>query len=75
METANVNRGTKDLKEQMISLVTRTMSEALSSDQLDMPLVDMGITPHIPTQNRTCAINAYGFSPYIPYTICKINSL
>ena len=24
-------------------------------------LVDMGITPHIPTQNRTCAINAYGF--------------
>ncbi len=38
-------------------------------------LVDMGITPHIPTQNRTCAINAYGFSPYIPYTICKTNSL
>ena len=33
----------------------------------------MGITPHIPTQNRTCAINAYGFSPYIPYTICKTN--
>lgn len=28
-------------------------------------LVDMGITPHIPTQNRTCAINAYGFSLYI----------
>ena len=31
----------------------------------DRPLVDMGITPHIPTQNRTCAINAYGFSLYI----------
>src|SRR5699024_8106355 len=26
--------------------------------------VDMGITPHSPPQNRTCAINAYGFSPY-----------
>ena len=25
----------------------------------------MGITPHTPIQNRTCAINAYGFSPYI----------
>ena len=24
----------------------------------------MGITPHTPTQNRTCAINAYGFSLY-----------
>ena len=30
-----------------------------------LSLVDMGITPHIPTQNRTCAINAYGFSLYI----------
>ena len=38
-------------------------------------LVDMGITPHIPTQNRTCAINAYGFSLYIWYSICKTNSL
>ena len=38
-------------------------------------LVDMGITPHIPTQNRTCAINAYGFSLYISYTIYKTNSL
>ena len=28
-------------------------------------LVDMGITPHTPKQNRTCAINAYGFSLYI----------
>ena len=34
-----------------------------------------GITAHIPHSNRTCAINAYGFSPYIPYTICKTNSL
>jgi hypothetical protein len=38
------------------------------------PLVDMGITPHTPTQNRTCAINAYGFSPYILYFIGKTNS-
>ena len=38
-------------------------------------LVDMGITPHIPTQNRTCAINAYGFSLYILYSIYKTNSL
>ena len=38
-------------------------------------LVDMGITPHVPTQNRTCAINAYGFSPYISYIICKTNLL
>ena len=30
-------------------------------------LVDMGITPHTPTQNRTCPIKAYGFSLYIPY--------
>ena len=28
-------------------------------------LVDMGITPHTPIQNRTCATNAYGFSLYI----------
>ena len=27
----------------------------------------MGITPHIPTQNRTCPIKAYGFSLHIPY--------
>ena len=40
-----------------------------------LSLVDMGITPHIPTQNRTCAINAYGFSLYILYSICKTNSL
>ena len=32
-------------------------------------LVDMGITPHTPTQNRTCAINAYGFSLYIFHTL------
>ena len=38
-------------------------------------LVDMGITPHTPTQNRTCAINAYGFSLYISYFICKTNLL
>ena len=38
-------------------------------------LVDMGITPHIPTQNRTCAINAYGFSLYISYSTCKTNLL
>ena len=38
-------------------------------------LVDMGITPHIPIQNRTCAINAYGFSLYISYAIYKTNSL
>ena len=37
------------------------------------PLVDMGITPHTPTQNRTCAINAYGFSLYISYFIYKTN--
>ena len=36
-------------------------------------LVDMGITPHTPTQNRTCAINAYGFSLYISYFIYKTN--
>ena len=36
-------------------------------------LVDMGITPHTPTQNRTCAINAYGFSLYISYSIYKTN--
>ena len=35
----------------------------------------MGITPHIPTQNRTCAINAYGFSLYISYSTCKTNLL
>ena len=34
------------------------------------PLVDMGITPHTPTQNRTCPIKAYGFSLYI-HTTCK----
>ncbi len=28
-------------------------------------LVDMGITPHTPIQNRTCPIKAYGFSLYI----------
>ena len=41
METRNENRGTKDLKEQVISLVTRTMSEVLSSDQLDMLIYTM----------------------------------
>ena len=39
----------------------------------DISLVDMGITPHTPTQNRTCAINAYGFSLYISYFIYKTN--
>lgn len=39
----------------------------------DISLVDMGITPHTPTQNRTCAINAYGFSLHISYSICKTN--
>ena len=34
-------------------------------------LVDMGITPHTPTQNRTCPTKAYGFSPYI-HTTCKM---
>lgn len=38
-----------------------------------LSLVDMGITPHTPTQNRTCAINAYGFSLYISYFIYKTN--
>lgn len=41
METTNENRETKDLKEQVISLVTRTMSEVLSSDQLDMLIYTM----------------------------------
>lgn len=39
----------------------------------NISLVDMGITPHTPTQNRTCAINAYGFSLYISYFIYKTN--
>ena len=34
-------------------------------------LVDMGITPHIPIQNRTCPIKAYGFSFYIHTFIYK----
>jgi len=34
-------------------------------------LVDMGITPHIPTQNRMCPIKAYGFSFYIHTLIYK----
>ena len=34
-------------------------------------LVDMGITPHTPIQNRTYAINAYGFSLYIQYSPVK----
>lgn len=34
-------------------------------EDLVMADAGYGITPHIPTQNRTCAINAYGFSLYI----------
>lgn len=41
MGKVSENRGAKDLKEQVISLVTRTMSEALSSDQLDMLIYTM----------------------------------
>ena len=44
-------------------------------DSLNLSLVDMGITPHTPTQNRTCAINAYGFPLYISYFIYKTNLL
>lgn len=40
-------------------------AEYVLSSTLTHTLVDMGITPHTPTQNRTCAINAYGFSLYI----------
>ena len=47
------------LVRKIIGVIKKKSTDTASS------LVDMGITPHIPTQNRTCAINAYGFSLYI----------
>ena len=74
------DRFQSDLKEQMQNLGqfstafprTQILYRGYSIHKRSFPpsLVDMGITPHTPTQNRTCAINAYGFSLYI-HTTCR----
>lgn len=72
MEQSEISRIGRILKERRLQL---GYTQEYAAEKAGISLVDMGITPHIPTQNRTCAINAYGFSLYIWYSICKTNSL